>query len=198
MSQELSEVFCKSAVLFLRQQALRARVRWFMLRMGIEAAVFWGAALLAGAWLVHWGLWPVAIGLLLVWVYFSIPALLIQLALFGDLLSYLVLGKIFVYPALEANQREKKKQPKRLRQGWGTSLAMLTYRTSPISGPSAWVYLVLCRLPESTHVLAQKPRRYEDEHVHKPLPGAPPVESYWEANRPGYRATRARRMLVGA
>lgn len=85
---------------FLTEQMRRLEVRWFVVQFALLSLGFWTLAILASSWLIALGIgwlrWP----LFLVWLVLALPAIVTQLQLLVDILSYGITGRLHFYPLM--------------------------------------------------------------------------------------------------
>lgn len=145
---------------FGADQVRRLALRWVVVRYSFLAAVFWCLAIVAGAWLEHFGLGAVAWFLLAVWCYFALPGLLVQIQYLVDVASYVLTGETLFFPRIlemvehgRARQRIEELPPSAQRFVHATRRVFLfAGNTSPLIGVAFWALIVLLRMPASAHV----------------------------------------------
>lgn len=146
-------------ILFAKVQAARLELRWAVIRYALQCVAFWTAALIAGAWLSHWGLSAVAWMLLVVWLYFCIPALLWQSQFILDVVNYALTGKTEYFPLTLAliesgctkEQRGEMKPSASAFVKWTMPIFALAAATTPIATAAIWSLIVLLRVPAGPH-----------------------------------------------
>lgn len=138
-------------------------MRWFVMRYAVLSTCFWTVAIGIAAWLVHWEMnWLVWV-LGAVWAYLSLPGVAVQLLLIADLVLYALTGRIAVYPAFLAQDRDKPHEQGQPPQGRTTRESVLTpaFRfaadVSPLIALATWALVVLARMPVTAHVAATEP-----------------------------------------
>ena len=133
----------------MNRLALRA---WLMLH-GIASAVFWTLFLIGWSLAASAGFaWVGWVGLML-YVIVASPVLIFQAVLIADLFAYVVIGKIFAYPAIDAVANEyARMNPDRVaRPSLAAKMLLFVSDASPLSSFALWSMVVLGRMPEAAH-----------------------------------------------
>ena len=87
------------------------------------------------------------------YVLVALPVLILQTVLVADLLAYLVIGKIFAFPALDAVAKEyAAHNPNQVANiAWPIHIMLFLFDVSPLSSLGLWSMVVLDRMPEAAH-----------------------------------------------
>ena len=119
----------------LTEQLARVALRSWLLLHGVASGVFWALflttwTLLSGAGF-GWVGWVMLSGYVVV----AAPFLIIQLVLIADLLAYVVIGKIFAYPAIDriVSDYAKADANRARRLPWTAHLILFLADASPLS-----------------------------------------------------------------
>jgi hypothetical protein len=133
----------------LSRLSLRA---WLMLH-GVASAVFWTLFFIGWTLLVSAGYEWVGWLFLVAYVVIASPVLILQAVLIADLLAYVVIGKIFAFPAIDAVAKEyAAKNPEKIANiSVPLHLFLFFFDASPLSSLALWSMVVLDRMPEAAH-----------------------------------------------
>lgn len=137
---------------FLRQQLVRARLRWYVFSHGLQSAIFWTfyvtlwalAAQAGFGWIGWYGI--------VIYVLALAPLLVLQFMLVADLFAFIVIGKIFAFPTLLKLWTDwQSRNPQRITVTPRMRVFAFIGNSSPLSSLATWSLIVLARMPESTH-----------------------------------------------
>jgi hypothetical protein len=147
-------------------QRLRLRFRALVLWEGVKAGAFWVLLLAIAAYLAAAGFAWVAALLLAIWLFFALPTLAIQAAIFADLFNYTFTRRVYLLRTFERLRKEQVESQEmalariRVTQPglyWYLRGASAASNTSPLTPLSLWAMLVLLRLPSKAHSPEDEP-----------------------------------------
>jgi hypothetical protein len=147
---------------FLRIQLRRALLRGIVLFYAVLMLAFWTFAIALLAWLRARDLGVIQFLLGVVYAYFVLPSLVVQLSVMVDLLAYIATGKtkMFQYWRRTADHEEMQRRYEQLTPGVRRYLDVFgpAFRfagsVSPLIALELWAWVVLYRLPERAHSTA--------------------------------------------
>lgn len=137
---------------FLRDEFARVGVRLYVLLHGVTSAAFW--ALFFVLWTMAAGAGYAVIGwfALALYLTFAAPLITLQLLLIADLLGYVVLGQIFIWPKLlELAKQWEKATPEPRPLTVRDHVALFLGDASPLAPLALWSMLVLSKMPNHVH-----------------------------------------------
>lgn len=137
---------------FLRDQRRRAGLRVRVLWCGVISAVFWTVALALWTVSERSGFsWLPAL-IFAAYLLVTAPLLAGQAILIADLIGYVIVGKIFAYPALmTAGQEWQRANPGPPRISPALRVIFFLADASPLSALAVWALVVLSRMPSTVH-----------------------------------------------
>lgn len=145
---------------FARWQGLRIGFRGVVLLTGIRAASFWVVILAGCAWLQVSGLAPLVWLVMLSWFLLAVPTLIIEFAIFADVVNYVLTGRVHIVTKFNALKEKYGDNPAQvLADMRAKSPGLYAYTrsaeaisaTSPFGPLALWGLLVLYRLPTSAY-----------------------------------------------
>jgi hypothetical protein len=137
-----------------------------MLWEGLKAGLFWVLLLAVAARIAAANATWLAVVLLGVWLFFALPTLAIQGAIFADLFNYVFTRRVYLLRNFERLRKEQQESQEmaiariRLTQPglyWYLRTAIAASNTSPLTPLAMWAMLVLLRLPSKAHSPEDEP-----------------------------------------
>lgn len=145
---------------FVQYQKGRATFRAVIFWTAIRSATFWVVLLGGLAWLQSWGLVPLAWLILVAWLLFALPTLIIECAIFADVVNYALTGRGHILPRFETIKKTYGNDPAQVLDGlrqvstalyWYARISEALSTTSPLTPLALWGMLVLYRLPSKAY-----------------------------------------------
>jgi hypothetical protein len=137
-------------MLFTRRLSQHLVLRAFIVWLGIASAACWVFIIVVASEMERAGVGWLAAVLVIAWLIFSAPVMLVQLGLTFDVVWYAVTNRTFFYPMIVEISAGNTVRPSR------TASALVTVSSfmSPFSGLALGAWVVLSRMPKSAHVLS--------------------------------------------
>ena len=142
------------AASFSREQWGRAVLRGIIVGEGLLCGVFWTAVFIGWTLAAAAGYGFLGWYAVTAYVIVLAPILILQAVLVADLLSYVVVGKIFAFPAIELLAQEiAASRPDLLKATTWSKVLVVLAHTSPLASLALWGLVVLARMPKDTHAV---------------------------------------------
>lgn len=145
---------------FAQYQRLRAGFRAILFWTAIRASIFWVVLLAGCVWLQAMGFGLFAWLILLAWLLFALPTLVIEFAIFADVVNYTLTRRAHILLRFEAIKKTYGDNPEQVLEGlrrissalyWYARISEAVSGTSPLAPLALWGLLVLYRLPATAY-----------------------------------------------